>query len=123
MPVWFVWDGSAFVVFSKPGALKVRHIAAEPRVAIALGEPEDDFDVQLVSARAELVDRHGRPAPPGGLVAKYGTEMARIGLSAEEYAATYSQVRSASSRPASCPGAAGPGWPLAAASAPARGRR
>ncbi len=91
VPVWFVWDGSAFIVFSKPGALKVRHIAAEPRVAIALGEPEDDFDVQLVSARAELIERTD-DAPPPELLAKYGVEMDRIGLTPEEYAATYSQA-------------------------------
>lgn len=92
VPVWFTWDGSAFLVFSKPGAVKVRHIAAEPRVAIALGEPDDDFDVQLVDARAELLDRPTAELLPPALLAKYGVEMARIGLGADEYAATYSQA-------------------------------
>jgi PPOX class probable F420-dependent enzyme len=92
VPVWFTWDGSAFLVFSKPRAVKVRHIAAEPRVAIALGEPEDDFDVQLVDARAELLDRPTAELLPPAMLAKYADEMTRIGLGADEFAATYSQA-------------------------------
>jgi PPOX class probable F420-dependent enzyme len=92
VPVWYVWDGSAFLVFSKPDAVKVRHIEAEPRVAIALGEPDDDFDVQLVKARAELLDRPTAEVAPVDLFTKYADRMADIGLGPEAYASTYSQV-------------------------------
>jgi PPOX class probable F420-dependent enzyme len=92
VPVWFTWDGSAFLIFSKPGAVKVRHMAAEPRVAIALGEPEDDFDVQVVDARAELLDRPAAELLPPAMLAKYADEMTRVGLGADEFAATYSQA-------------------------------
>jgi PPOX class probable F420-dependent enzyme len=92
VPVWFVWDGQAFLVFSKPNAVKVRHIAGEPRVAIALGEAEDDFDVQLVDARAELLDRPTADVVPDDLFDKYRSQLAAIGLSREEYVATYSQA-------------------------------
>jgi PPOX class probable F420-dependent enzyme len=92
VPVWFAWDGSAFLVFSKPRAVKVRHMAAEPRVAVALGEPEDDFDVQLVDARAELLDRPTAELLPPAMLEKYAGDMAAIGLDAAEYAATYSQA-------------------------------
>ena len=92
VPIWYHWDGEAFLVFSKPGAVKVRHIAAEPRVAIALGEPDDDFDVQLVDARAELLDRPTAELLPPAMLAKYADRMAALGLDAREYAATYSQA-------------------------------
>jgi PPOX class probable F420-dependent enzyme len=92
VPVWFIWDGQAFLVFSKPGAVKVRHIAAEPRVAIALGEADDDFDVQLVKARADLLDRPTAEVVPDALFEKYRDQLAAIGLTRAEYVATYSQA-------------------------------
>ncbi len=33
-PVWFIWDGAAFLFFSQPHAHKVRHIKAHPQVAL-----------------------------------------------------------------------------------------
>jgi PPOX class probable F420-dependent enzyme len=92
VPVWFVWDGEAFLVFSKPNAVKVRHIAGEPRVALALGEPDDDFDVRLIEARAELVERPTREVLPASFLEKYATELAELGVGPGEYASTYSQV-------------------------------
>jgi PPOX class probable F420-dependent enzyme len=92
VPVWFHWDGSAFLVFSKPHAVKVRHMAAEPRVAVALGEPDDDFDVQLVHARARLLDRPTRELLPPAMIGKYRRQMAELGLDPETFAETYSQA-------------------------------
>ena len=54
VPTWFVWDGEAIVIMSKPGAVKVRNLRADPRAMLALGDAEDDFDVGLLEARAEV---------------------------------------------------------------------
>jgi PPOX class probable F420-dependent enzyme len=56
VPVWFSWDGEAILIASKPTAKKVRNVRANPRVMLALGEPDDDFDVGMVEGAAELVD-------------------------------------------------------------------
>jgi PPOX class probable F420-dependent enzyme len=90
VPVWFLWDGRAFLVFSKPNAVKVRHIGREPRVAVAVGEPDDDFDVRLIEARAELLDRPTHEVLPAEFLEKYATELAELGVGPGEYAATYS---------------------------------
>ena len=92
VPIWFEWVDDAFLVFSKPEAVKVRHIAGEPRVAIALGEPEDDFDVQLVHARAELLPEPTAAMLTPGFLAKYRSELDALGLTPDEYAATYRQA-------------------------------
>ena len=92
VPVWFWWDGDAILVASKPNALKVRNIRSNPEVMLALGDADDDFDVGLVEARAELVDVPTRALLVDGLQAKYARRMAAIGLGPEEFAATYSQV-------------------------------
>ncbi len=92
VPIWFCWDGEAVLVFSKPDAQKVRNLRANPSVMLALGDAEDDFDVGLLRGRAELLDQPTGEVLPAALLDKYAERLASIGLSAEEYAATYSQV-------------------------------
>ena len=92
VPIWFWWDGEALLVFSKPGAQKVRNLRANPSVMLALGDAEDDFDVGLIEGRAELLDRPAAELLPAALPAKYAERLAGIGLDAAAFAATYSQV-------------------------------
>ncbi|HEX5149005.1 MAG TPA: pyridoxamine 5'-phosphate oxidase family protein [Candidatus Limnocylindrales bacterium] len=92
VPIWFWWDGEALLVFSKPDAQKVRNLRANPAVMLALGDAEDDFDVGMFEGRAELLDQPTNKVLPAAHLAKYASQLAAIGLTAEEYAATYSQV-------------------------------
>ncbi len=92
VPSWFVWDGEAIVMVSKPGAVKVRNLRATPRAMLALGDAEADFDVGLLEAMADLPDE---PTPldlPPGFVAKYGPRIELLGLTPAQFARTYSQV-------------------------------
>jgi hypothetical protein len=59
---------------------------------VALGDAEDDFDVGLLEARAEVtVGDDAPPAPlPDAFVAKYRSRIAELGLTQAEFAATYS---------------------------------
>ena len=92
VPIWFWWDGEALLVFSKPHAQKVRNLRERPSVMLALGHAEEDFDVGMFEGTAELLDQPTSDLLPPGHVAKYARQLAAMGLSAEEYAATYSQV-------------------------------
>jgi PPOX class probable F420-dependent enzyme len=91
VPIWFTWDGTSLLVFSKPGAQKVRNLRAHPVAMLALGEPEDDFDVALAEATVELFDAPASELPEAHLV-KYASRMEALGVSPEEFVATYSQV-------------------------------
>lgn len=92
VPTWFWWDGEALLVFSKPSARKVRNLRANPSVMLALGDVEDDFDIGLIEGRAELLDRPAAKVLPVAHLEKYADQLATLGLTAAEYAATYSQV-------------------------------
>jgi PPOX class probable F420-dependent enzyme len=92
VPVWFSWDGEALLVASKPRAQKVRNMRANPQVMLAVGEAEDDFDVGLIEARAELLDVPAADVLPASHLDKYDRQMAAIGLGRDEFLATYSQV-------------------------------
>lgn len=90
VPVWFLWDGEAILLFSKPDAVKVRCLRDDPRAMLALGDADDDFNVGLIEARAELLD--APIALPHAFVAKYARKMPRGRLDPETFAATYTQA-------------------------------
>ncbi len=92
VPTWFAWDGASIVIVSKPGARKVRNVAADPRVMIALGDPDDDFDVGMLQARAEVVPGATPAVLPEGFAAKYAERIAALGLTQAQFAATYSTM-------------------------------
>lgn len=88
VPTWFAWDGESIVMMSKPGAQKVRNLRANACAMLALGDAEDDFDVGLLEARAELIEHAGSLAP--AFAAKYADRIAMLGLTPERFAAIYS---------------------------------
>lgn len=92
VPIWFWWDGEVLLVFSKPHAQKVRNLRERGSVMLALGDAEDDFDVGMLEGRAELLARPTSEVLPPGHLVKYSRQLAALGLSADDYAATYSQV-------------------------------
>jgi PPOX class probable F420-dependent enzyme len=92
VPTWFVWDGEAIVIVSKPGAVKVRNLRADPRAMLALGDVEADFDVCLLEARAEVLAGPAGPGLPEGFEAKYAARIRALDLTPAQFARTYSQV-------------------------------
>ena len=59
---------------------------------LALGRPDEDFDVGLLEGRAELLDVPSSELLPASHLAKYRAPMAAIGLTPDEFLATYTQV-------------------------------
>jgi PPOX class probable F420-dependent enzyme len=91
VPIWFSWDGRSVLIVSKPGAGKVDNIRASERVMLALGDAEEDFDIALIEGRAELPDLPPEEFLPPSHFRKYARDLESIGLSREEYLATYCQ--------------------------------
>ena len=92
VPIWFSWDGEAILIVSKPHAEKVADMRADARVMVALGNAEEDFDVGLIEARAELVDTPADRFLPETHWVKYAADLEGIGLTREEYLRAYSQA-------------------------------
>jgi PPOX class probable F420-dependent enzyme len=78
VPLWFLWDGRSIVAFSKPHAQKVRNLRADPRVVVAVGRADANFDVELIEAVAELHD--APPLLPEEFVRKYASRAAEAGI-------------------------------------------
>ena len=91
VPIWFWWDGEAILLFGKPGAQKIRNLRTNPDVMLALGDPGEDFDVQLIEGCAEALETTTVDVMPPDHARKYERQMREIGLSPDEYVRTYSQ--------------------------------
>jgi hypothetical protein len=78
------------LVCSKPDAIKVRNLRANPRLMVALGRPEEDFSVGLIEAEADFPT--GGAVVPGAFFAKYADQLEAAGMDADTYRATYTQV-------------------------------
>jgi len=92
VPIWFSWDGETIFIASKPHARKVANLRRNPAVMLALGEPDEDFDVALLHGVAELPATPAVELLPAAHLAKYRDRMRAIGLKPDEFLATYSQV-------------------------------
>lgn len=88
-PVWFLWTGDSCMIYSRPDAAKLTHIAANDQVSLHFNSNERGGDVVVVSGRAELVP----DAPPAdrwpGLLDKYADLLVAIGMTAEYFVSTY----------------------------------
>ena len=92
IPIWFWWDGDAVLFASKPEACKVANLRANADCMLAIGDPDADFDVALIEARAELAPMATKDLLAAGLLAKYRDRMDVAGLTPTTFADTYSQV-------------------------------
>ena len=88
-PVWFLWDGETILVYSQPDKPKLRHIAANPRVALAMRTDEHGDALVVVTGEA-AVDESAPRADMPSYLEKYRSEIARQGSEPGPFAAEYS---------------------------------
>jgi PPOX class probable F420-dependent enzyme len=88
VPTWFLWDGEDLLLWSKPGAVKVRNLRANPRLMVAIGHPDEDFAVGLIEAVAALDD----VPVPDAFFAKYAADLGDAALDPAAYRALYTQA-------------------------------
>ena len=90
VPVWFLWDGQTFLIYSQPGRQKLRNIETNPRVDLNLNSNAHGGDVVRAEGVADIVE----DAPPATEVPeyleKYRDAIARIGFDPEGFARSYS---------------------------------
>ena len=92
-PVWFLWNGQQFLIFTEPSSVKAKNMARNERVALNLNSDFNGGEVAIFQAEA---DPHGAPADEAELdayLSKYEEGMRRIGLNSELLANDYQLVR------------------------------
>lgn len=89
-PVWFVRDGDAIVIFSKPGQAKLANIARRPRVAFNLEATDDQERITILTGTATVIAASAvGHAVRDRFAARYAEGMVGIGMTRERYEAVY----------------------------------
>ena len=78
-PVWFWWDGETLLVYSQPDKPKLRNIATNPRVALALRTDELGDDLAVITGEAAVDEAAPAALELPQYIEKYTEEIARLG--------------------------------------------
>ena len=88
-PVWFVWDGNTFLIYSQPDN-KVRHIQHNPQVSLNFNTTADGDDVVVISGKA-VIDRSAPPVNQmEAYLEKYSAGIVNIDMTPDSYSASFS---------------------------------
>ena len=89
-PIWFLRDGDELLIYSRPATQKLRNIARSPLVSVHLDGDGRGGDIVVVSGEARIAE-DGPPAHEvAAYVEKYAPGFARLRMTAEQFAQTYS---------------------------------
>jgi PPOX class probable F420-dependent enzyme len=92
-PVWFLWNGSEFIVFTEPTSVKMKNLKRNPRLALNLNSDASGGSVAIFQAEANL---NGAPVSEeefNRYLTKYEAGMQVLGLTIAQLKAVYQAVR------------------------------
>jgi len=89
-PVWFWWDGATMLVYSQPGKPKLRNIETNPHVAIALRTDPIGSELTVITGDAVVDGSAPKADDHPDYIAKYRSEIIRLGSDPTTFAANYS---------------------------------
>jgi PPOX class probable F420-dependent enzyme len=92
VPVWFLWDGASFLIYSQPGRQKLKNIGQNSRVGLNLNSNARGGDVVRVEGTAEVAGDIPPANEVGAYLEKYREAIARIGFEPDGFARAYSIV-------------------------------
>lgn len=88
-PVWFLWDGDTFLIYSRPATAKLRHILHNSSVALNLDGDGMGGDIIVITGTANI-DKASPPAEAvPEYVEKYNSGFERIGMTAAQFTEVY----------------------------------
>lgn len=88
-PVWFLWDGETFLIFSLPQAYKVSHIKNHARVALNLDSDDFGEDIVVILGDATVSTSPVTEDEMVRYLEKYKRGLERIKLTGEEFKSSY----------------------------------
>lgn len=89
-PVWFLWTGAEFLIFSQPNKRKLNNIARSPRVSLNLRGDELGDEIAVFTGDATLEGAGPSRDERASYDVKYAASIARIGYTPQSFAQDYS---------------------------------
>ena len=88
VPVWFLWDGKSFLIYSVPGQ-KVKDIEANPNVAMHLNADAEGGDIVRIDGEAKRLRRQPRAYRVPAYIRKYAALVKSYGWKPEGFSREY----------------------------------
>jgi PPOX class probable F420-dependent enzyme len=88
-PVWFWWDGETILVYSQRDKPKLRHIAGNPVVSLAMRTDELGDEITVITGEAAVDPAAPQADELPDYVEKYGELIARLGSEPGPFAREY----------------------------------
>jgi PPOX class probable F420-dependent enzyme len=89
-PVWFLWDGETFLIYSRPGMSKLAHIGRNPHVSLNLDSDGRGSNIIIFTGDARIDPDAPRADQVATYVEKYEKAIERIRMTPAEFAASFS---------------------------------
>jgi PPOX class probable F420-dependent enzyme len=91
-PVWFLWEDSAVLIYSQPGAFKLKHIINNPNVALHFNtaDPKGEEDLVIFKGTAKIDSKALSADKARAYLRKYRAGIKRLGSKPHEFAQAYS---------------------------------
>jgi len=90
-PVWFIWDEQGFLIYSKPGTFKLKHIEDQANVSLNFNsDKEADQDVVIFRGQAKIVLSASPLIDVPLYVEKYREGIKGLGMTIAEFNQSYS---------------------------------
>lgn len=89
-PVWFLWTDDHALIFSQPNTGKLKHIAADPQVALNLNSDASGGDVAVLTGIAAVDPEGPTDAEWSAYAQKYALGFPAIGSTPEQFRGDYS---------------------------------
>ncbi len=87
-PVWFLWDGSTFLIYNRPDAHRLQHVRTRPMVSLNF-DGNRGGDIIVITGRAALTEGEQLPHERPEYVAKYGERMVGVSGGLEGFSRSY----------------------------------
>lgn len=88
-PVWFLWNGESFLIFSQQEGFKVRHLDGNPKVALHLDSDGQGGDIIVFTGEARVDPESLDATDLEAYIEKYHQGFKRIGMTPETFAESY----------------------------------
>ncbi|MGH2561894.1 MAG: TIGR03667 family PPOX class F420-dependent oxidoreductase [Thermomicrobiales bacterium] len=90
VPVWYLWTGSDFLIFSQPNKPKLRNAGRNPQVALSFNSTETGGNIVVFTGTARLENATPIPAETDAYNEKYADDLKRLGMTSEQFHQDYS---------------------------------
>jgi PPOX class probable F420-dependent enzyme len=91
-PVWFLWNGQSFLIFSQPQGFKVRHLRDNPNVSLHLDGDGQGGDIIVFVGEAHLEEGLVPKTDLDAYMIKYRDGLRRIGMTPDSFTESYQTV-------------------------------